>query len=139
MIIGIIGINLFLFLHLTSTTSVHGFNSHIVQKYLLQYSKHSHSPIEQSQKIKPNRLGVPVISTIRRCNAEDNQNEKLSKDSEIYNIKAGEPEGYISSDLSSIGDDKQLRVFLYIALALVPCLFLVPFYMSRDFVPPTDF
>jgi hypothetical protein len=47
-------------------------------------------------------------------------------------------EGYLSSDFASIGDGKQLRVGLYIALALVPVLFLVPFFLSRDFVPPLD-
>lgn len=50
----------------------------------------------------------------------------------------GEPEGYLSSDLNSLGDTKKSRVIFYIALALAPCLFLVPFFLSRDFVPPTD-
>ncbi|KAJ1432620.1 hypothetical protein B484DRAFT_26915 [Ochromonadaceae sp. CCMP2298] len=48
------------------------------------------------------------------------------------------PEGYLSSDFASIGDGKQMRVGLYIGLALVPVLFLVPFFLSRDFVPPMD-
>ena len=46
--------------------------------------------------------------------------------------------GYISSDLGNLDDSKQLRVFAYIALALIPCLFLIPFFLSRDFVPPID-
>eukprot|EP01041_Mallomonas_annulata_P007383 gene7383-15074_t len=50
----------------------------------------------------------------------------------------GSPEGYLSTDLGSIGDGKQLRVLTYIALSLIPCLFLIPFFLSRDFVPPVD-
>ena len=49
------------------------------------------------------------------------------------------PEGYLSSDISKIGDSKQLRVLLYIGFALLPCLLLVPFFLNREFVPPTDF
>ena len=47
------------------------------------------------------------------------------------------PQGYLSSDLNKLEDGKQNRVLAYIGLALVPCLFLVPFFLSRDFVPPT--
>ena len=50
---------------------------------------------------------------------------------------ASAPQGYLNSDMSKMGDGKQSRVAAYIALALVPCLFLVPFFLSRDFVPPT--
>lgn len=46
------------------------------------------------------------------------------------------PQGYLSSDMSKMEDGKQNRVFAYIGLALIPCLFLVPFFLSRDFVPP---
>jgi len=53
------------------------------------------------------------------------------------NDKDGAPQGYLSSDLKSMGEGKQSRVLAYIALALVPCLFLVPFFLSRDFQPPT--
>jgi hypothetical protein len=48
------------------------------------------------------------------------------------------PEGYMSSDLTSMEDGKQFRVLAYILIALLPCLLLVPFFLSRDFVPPTD-
>lgn len=47
-------------------------------------------------------------------------------------------EGYVSSDIASIGSGKKIRVLLYIALALLPCLLLVPFFLNRDFVPPSD-
>ena len=47
-------------------------------------------------------------------------------------------QGYMSSDLSSNEDGKQGRVFGYILFALVPVLFLVPFFMSRGFDPPVD-
>ena len=48
------------------------------------------------------------------------------------------PQGYMSSDLSSNEDGKQGRVFAYILFALVPVLFLVPFFLSRGFEPPID-
>jgi hypothetical protein len=48
------------------------------------------------------------------------------------------PQGYMSSDLSSNEDGKQGRVFGYILFALVPVLFLVPFFLSRGFEPPID-
>ena len=48
------------------------------------------------------------------------------------------PQGYMSSDLASNEDGKQGRVFGYILFALVPVLFLVPFFLSRGFEPPVD-
>lgn len=53
-----------------------------------------------------------------------------------------EIEGYINMDMKQLGkekDSKQTRVFLYILFALLPCLLLVPFMMSRDFVPADGF
>jgi hypothetical protein len=47
-------------------------------------------------------------------------------------------EGYMNPDMTQLDMSKQSRVLLYIAFALLPCLFLVPFFMSRDFVPPVD-
>lgn len=55
----------------------------------------------------------------------------------IANTKI-KPQGYMSSDLSSNEDGKQGRVFGYILFALVPVLFLVPFFLSRGFEPPVD-
>lgn len=59
------------------------------------------------------------------------------KDKTLYKVKEGStfPEGYISSDLSSINQGKQVRVLIYIALAILPCLFLIPFFLNRDFIP----
>jgi len=48
-------------------------------------------------------------------------------------------EGYLGTDLSSIGDGKKGRVLAYIFFALLPCLLLVPFMMSRDFIPQDGF
>jgi len=53
-------------------------------------------------------------------------------------VVSDEVEGYLSPDFSSIGDGKQIRVLLYIGLALIPCLALIPFFLSREFVPPID-
>ena len=51
---------------------------------------------------------------------------------------SGIPQGYMPSDLSTLDDGKQFRVLAYIALSLIPCLLLIPFFLSRDFVPPID-
>jgi len=47
-------------------------------------------------------------------------------------------EGFLQTDIKKIGDGKQARVLLYVSLALLPCLLLIPFFLSRDFVPPSD-
>jgi hypothetical protein len=62
-------------------------------------------------------------------------------DTTIYTIRSpgsAPPEGYLSSDINSLGEGKQLRVLIYIGLALLPCLLLVPFFLSREFIPPSD-
>ena len=69
-------------------------------------------------------------------NVNDNDNNNSNDD--IINSDIKKAEGYLGSDLSTLGNDKQSRVLLYISIALLPCLFLIPFFMSRDFVPPTD-
>lgn len=48
------------------------------------------------------------------------------------------PQGYLNPDVARIADGQKTRVFIYIGLALVPCLFLVPFFLSREFVPPVE-
>ena len=48
-------------------------------------------------------------------------------------------EGYINMDLNKNDDGKQSRVFIYIVFAILPCLLLVPFMMSRNFVPQGGF
>lgn len=65
--------------------------------------------------------------------------DERDKDEIFYSAKpATTPEGYLSADFNAVGDGKQIRVLVYIALALLPCLALIPFFLSRDFVPPTD-
>ena len=68
-------------------------------------------------------------------NSEEDLNGNSFISSTSNNIS---PEGFLPTDFSSLGDAKQSRVLLYIALALLPCLALIPFFMSRDFVPPID-
>lgn len=74
-----------------------------------------------------------------RINLHRKQLSLHSSNDEMKDIpvsKSSSPEGYLSSDISSLSDGKQTRVVLYIALALLPCLLLLPFFMSRDFIPP---
>ena len=67
----------------------------------------------------------------------ENTNNKIETVSEEA-VRKGDIQGFQSSDLKLLGEGKQLRVGLYIALALLPCLLLLPFFMSRDFVPSLD-
>lgn len=71
---------------------------------------------------------------------DDSSRSQRTRDSNDYDSpeSEGTPEGYLNADISKIGDGKQLRVLIYIGFALVPVLFLVPFFLSRDFVPPVD-
>lgn len=99
--------------------------------------------INQLRTIKVNSIKLRMNTNeynnsfkLRMNTNEDNNNDN---NNDINNsngrIKA---EGYLGSDLSTLDNDKQSRVLLYIGIALLPCLFLIPFVMSRDFVPPTD-
>ena len=47
------------------------------------------------------------------------------------------PDGYLNADIKKMAEGQKSRVMAYIGLALLPCLFLVPFFLSRDFSPPT--
>ena len=77
-----------------------------------------------------------LINSYTKLN-NDNDND-IGNDDNMVNLDLKKAEGYLGSDLSTLGNDKQSRVLLYISIALLPCLFLIPFFMSRDFVPPTD-
>ena len=67
---------------------------------------------------------------------DQNSNNQISDETYGYDQKI---EGYINMDLSKDDDGKQSRVVLYIIFAILPCLLLVPFMMSRDFVPQGGF
>lgn len=77
---------------------------------------------------------------------EEDEDEEMPEIREISNkgkttFGSGlteEPQGYRSDDISKLDTTKKTRVLLYLGLALVPVLFLVPFFMSRNFVPPLD-
>ena len=71
-------------------------------------------------------------------NNNDNDNNNNINNKLIETNSDSSPEGYFNSDFNSLTEGKQTRVLLYIVIALLPCLFLVPFFMSRDFVPPID-
>jgi hypothetical protein len=66
-------------------------------------------------------------------NADSVDNSPKTDEPETYEIK-----GYLKTDFNEVNDGKQLRVYLYMALALVPCLILIPFFMERDFSPAMD-
>ena len=48
-----------------------------------------------------------------------------------------QPDGYLNQDIKKMAGEQKSRVLAYIGFALLPCLFLVPFFLSRDFTPPT--
>ena len=114
---------------------------------------------------------LPAKFTIRSDNLEHfcrginvhpfhlNANENNGADNEFYSVKSETQrkveakvaqeievkqniEGFLNNDLLSMESGKQVRVTLYIVLAILPCLLLIPFMMDRSFVPadidPTD-
>lgn len=91
------------------------------------YNNHNHKNDNKFRLFNNNNEQMNEID-------ENNINSKmiLESNSDIA------PEGYFNSDFNSLTEGKQTRVLLYIVVALLPCLFLVPFFMSRDFVPPID-
>jgi len=83
---------------------------------------------------------VPIVKFSLLMNNKESDVDKLTfqpKTNEAP-VVSDKVEGYLSPDFSTIGDGKQIRVLLYIGLALIPCLALVPFFLSREFVPPID-
>ena len=46
-----------------------------------------------------------------------------------------QPDGFQQTDIKKMAEGQKSRVLAYIVLALVPVLFLVPFFLSRDFEP----
>ena len=70
--------------------------------------------------------------------SETSQESQIDQDSNLVAKQGSTPQGYMSSDLSSMEDGKKGRVLAYILIALLPCLGLVPFILNRDFVPPVE-
>lgn len=75
--------------------------------------------------------------------SQQNSDQEFNASEEYYSInnssgESKEVDGYLNPDFKSLNEGKQFRVLLYVGLALIPCLLLVPFFMTRDFVPPTD-
>jgi len=83
-------------------------------------------------------IKIPLKKNLMNSNIILNINDNNNSNDDIINSDIKKAEGYLGSDLSTLDNDKQSRVLLYISIALLPCLFLIPFFMSRDFVPPTD-
>ena len=89
------------------------------------------------------RMCLPSSTTLFFSDKDSNNDSNSSDDLNASSVSSTtnnnlSPDGYLPSDFSSLGDAKQTRVLLYIGLALLPCLALIPFFMSRDFVPPID-
>ena len=90
----------------------------------------------QYMQLKSIKINNNMKKKIKISSNDDNNNSNNDNNNSINDN--GKIEGYLGSDLSKLDNDKQSRVLLYIGIALLPCLFLIPFVMSRDFVPPTD-
>lgn len=58
---------------------------------------------------------------------------------EMEKLKVADPsqpvQGYLNPDLTKMDESKMSRVVVYILVALLPTLLLIPFYLSRNFVP----
>jgi hypothetical protein len=97
--------------------------------------------INVSTKTKSNSFGRVLSNSKISYLTNTELNIQPATDGETNSLIAepnAKPQGYMSSDLSSNEDGKQGRVFAYILFALVPVLFLVPFFLSRGFEPPVD-
>ena len=116
---------------------------------------HTRRTNTQNQRIRERLLLITAAIANDSDDERDDSNNKknditradIGSSSSLYsnraiatptNADASKPQGYASSDLDSLGEGKQLRVLAYIGLALIPCLFLVPFFLARDFVPPIE-
>ena len=73
------------------------------------------------------------MSALQMCEEETEVDSKF-----ITATEESAPEGYLNTDIKKMADGQKTRVFIYIGLALVPCLFLVPFFLSREFIPPVE-
>ena len=69
---------------------------------------------------------------------ENSPESQIDQNSNLVAKQGSIPQGYMSSDLSSMEDGKKGRVVAYILIALLPCLGLIPFILNRDFVPPVE-
>jgi hypothetical protein len=92
---------------------------------------------------------IPLYASASSDDDEDDDEQQMNEIDNDVVIKTkvvandasdveGQVQGYRSGDIGELGGDKKTRVGLYIGLALVPVLTLVPFMMSRSFVPPID-
>ena len=71
------------------------------------------------------------------CAESDDKDDLMSDDKfKTFDMTSKkQPEGYLQADIKKMADGQKSRVLAYIVLALVPVLFLVPFFLSRDFEP----
>lgn len=111
-----------LFLLLSATTS-NGFSIRLGRSYPRCSDLRTPGTLKTSHK-SPTKLYI--------------QPETEGETNSLVADPKAKPQGYMSSDLASNEDGKQGRVFGYILFALVPVLFLVPFFLSRGFEPPVD-
>jgi hypothetical protein len=82
------------------------------------------------QRLRLSSTHLSLSESDKDTNGIDSNNseEDLNGNSFISSTSNNlSPEGYLPTDFSSLGDAKQSRVLLYIALALLPCLALIPF------------
>jgi hypothetical protein len=131
----LIVIIIFVGVHLVNLNALKGYGS--ASKCVLP----SRSQLRKFTSFRRLKAYERLYTGILMSNMEDS-NE--SEEEPLYDVlnapKSGSPkptEGYLNTDFSKVGGEKQSRVLAYIALAIAPCLLLVPFFMSRDFVPPS--
>jgi hypothetical protein len=96
------------------------FNTHQISNFILNS--------QENDKIEE-------IYSLNKLNDKNSVEElKISREIEQkQNI-----EGFLNNDLLTMESGKQVRVTLYIVLAILPCLLLIPFMMDRSFIPDID-
>lgn len=84
-------------------------------------------------QLRPYRVKIVRLG----CTENDKKDDLMSDDKfKTFDMSSDKkPEGYLQADIKKMAEGQKSRVLAYIVLALVPVLFLVPFFLSRDFEP----
>mmetsp|Transcript_12951 Transcript_12951/g.16920 ORF Transcript_12951/g.16920 Transcript_12951/m.16920 type:complete len:153 (+) Transcript_12951:33-491(+) len=96
-----------------------------------------------------NKMTVVVVRATANSNEEAEEDEMMQSSRIAFDDDRSPKPSIVvpkpseeDNELPGIPKDaKETRVLIYIILSLIPCLFLLPFVLSRDFVPvdPSEF
>ena len=98
--------------------------------------------VTSSRMATSSRIGSPRFQRLQMADDQEVTDLNLEEMFDVFEaadkeVNFGEtvPQKADGAKPTDLADEKQSRVFLYIGLAIIPCLFLIPMVMNRDFVP----